>query len=475
MSRKEAPLVEVRAMGAPPLRTTSEHPFYARLRRRIWNNEERRYERVFDAPEWVEASRLTSNHFVAQLTDEGSGDEGKSLAFWYLIGRWLGDGWLVDHKRTSKIPQGKRGSRVTSRVHKAIICCAHEEAEELARRIAESGFTATASREQTVTKFHISSAELVEFLRPFGRGAANKRLPGFVFGLSREAQASLFRGWVESDGCTLPNGAIQGTTISERLGHGLARLARNALRRPVGLYLSKVPDTCTIEGRVVRQRSRYQLRISPSRHEGFYEEGFCWVPVRAVRSLDERADVFNIEVSDDNSYIANSYVVHNCEDTSAAGKGAGLNGARSGLWFEYRRVVSELRPPWVVVENVASGADLWVNAIQDELGGAGYVCFPVPIAAADCGAPHERARIFIIARNADSDSKPMVPEHGEAPAVRAPTRGLPGWAIRPSVRVDDGLPSRLDASLRAFGNAVVPQCAEVIGHIIRELAQAEEE
>ena len=44
-----------------------------------------------------------------------------------------------------------------------------------------------------------------------------------------------------------------------------------------------------------------------------------------------------------------------CQDVSTAGRGAGLEGERSGLWRDFRRVVSEVRPRFVVVENVASG------------------------------------------------------------------------------------------------------------------------
>jgi DNA (cytosine-5)-methyltransferase 1 len=159
-----------------------------------------------------------------------------------------------------------------------------------------------------------------------------------------------------------------------------------------------------------------------------------------------------------------------CQDVSSLGKRSGLSGARSGLWSEYRRVVSELKPTWVVIENVASGADLWFDSVRDDLGGAGYVSLPIPLEAADVGAPHERARVFIIARDANSNSEPVVPKHGETQAVRRASESFSGWSVHPSVRVDDGLPSRLDKNLRAFGNAVVPQCAEVIGHIVRELA-----
>jgi site-specific DNA-cytosine methylase len=85
-----------------------------------------------------------------------------------------------------------------------------------------------------------------------------------------------------------------------------------------------------------------------------------------------------------------------CQDISSAGKRAGLSGARSGLWFEYRRVVDELRPSWVVVENVASGASKWVDVVRESLEQFGYATLPVPLSASDCGAPHRRARIFIV-------------------------------------------------------------------------------
>jgi DNA (cytosine-5)-methyltransferase 1 len=86
-----------------------------------------------------------------------------------------------------------------------------------------------------------------------------------------------------------------------------------------------------------------------------------------------------------------------CQDVSSAGKRAGLTGARSGLWYEYRRLVSELSPSWVVVENVASGAKLWVDFVRADLAELGYDSLPIPLSAQDVGAPHRRERIFIVA------------------------------------------------------------------------------
>jgi DNA (cytosine-5)-methyltransferase 1 len=86
-----------------------------------------------------------------------------------------------------------------------------------------------------------------------------------------------------------------------------------------------------------------------------------------------------------------------CQDVSAAGKGAGLAGKRSGLWSEYRRIVSELRPEWVVVENVLGGATRWFDRVVCELEELGYGCLPIPLSAQDVGAPHLRRRVFIVA------------------------------------------------------------------------------
>lgn len=95
-----------------------------------------------------------------------------------------------------------------------------------------------------------------------------------------------------------------------------------------------------------------------------------------------------------------------CVDVSSAGPRTGLAGSRSGLWREFSRVVSEIRPEWVVVENVASGAKLWFDAVVLELERAGYDCLPLPVSAGAVGAPHRRARIFIVAHRqlaADAD------------------------------------------------------------------------
>jgi hypothetical protein len=71
-----------------------------------------------------------------------------------------------------------------------------------------------------------------------------------------------------------------------------------------------------------------------------------------------------------------------------------------------------------------------------------------------------------LACNANSDRKPMGTKHAQVAKLCSSTSRFPGWAELPRLSMVDGLPEEL----AAFGNAVVPQCAEVIGHLIQELS-----
>lgn len=86
-----------------------------------------------------------------------------------------------------------------------------------------------------------------------------------------------------------------------------------------------------------------------------------------------------------------------CQDVSGAGEGAGLAGARSGLWFVMRDIIGHCRPEGVIVENVASGKKRWLCQVRTDLHALGYRTRAVQISAADVGAPHLRERVFVLA------------------------------------------------------------------------------
>lgn len=160
-----------------------------------------------------------------------------------------------------------------------------------------------------------------------------------------------------------------------------------------------------------------------------------------------------------------------CQDISSANlTGRGLAGPRSGLWFEFARVVESMGPRWVIVENVASDAE-WVDPVVEELERIGYHCLPVPISTSDVGAPQSRPRIFVLARRVSvlhRSEQPTVGQYAEMESTPETQEYCHrGWPTQlgmvPSVH---GVSGRV---VRQLSNAVVPQCAEVIGHMIREI------
>ena len=91
-----------------------------------------------------------------------------------------------------------------------------------------------------------------------------------------------------------------------------------------------------------------------------------------------------------------------CQDISAAGRGAGITaGTRSGLWYEMARVIRDVRPRYVFVENVAALLGRGLDIVLGDLAGARFDAEWLTLSAAEVGASHKRARVFILAESPD--------------------------------------------------------------------------
>jgi DNA (cytosine-5)-methyltransferase 1 len=167
-----------------------------------------------------------------------------------------------------------------------------------------------------------------------------------------------------------------------------------------------------------------------------------------------------------------------CQDISVAGKGAGLGGARSGLWWEMWRLIQKLRPAWVLVENVPALRTRGADAILDALDSEGYACWPCVVGAEAIGAPHRRKRVWLVAHtyglelwkqcggSSGKGRKGKIITWNNGAARSMARHPQNAWAIEPDVgRVAYGIPARVDR-LRALGNAVVPANAEILGRAI---------
>ena len=186
-----------------------------------------------------------------------------------------------------------------------------------------------------------------------------------------------------------------------------------------------------------------------------------------------------------------------CQDLSVAGKGAGLEGARSGLFFELLRVVREVRPKWVYLENVPAITSRGLDRVLGALAELGFDAEWLVLSAADAGAPHLRKRWWCLARQAaDADDAGREEQRlaVAAPAQRDAAECSGGRATQRRLgRAPDGLAEWLDASargywaddwetqprlaqgqadrvarLRALGNGQVPQTAAMAFRILMQ-------
>jgi DNA (cytosine-5)-methyltransferase 1 len=187
-----------------------------------------------------------------------------------------------------------------------------------------------------------------------------------------------------------------------------------------------------------------------------------------------------------------------CQPFSSAGKRGGAEDDRY-LWPEMLRVISEVRPRWVIAENVdelATGklAPTFEHILSG-MEGEGYDVQSFIIPACSVDADHERYRLWILG-NTNSYREPAISEYDEAPRMQKIAQANPQsqrwqqcgwvelkkgrnqegclhiWPPEPGMdRVSDGIPNRMDRT-RGLGNAVVPQIPEMLGRMILQVEQS---
>ena len=202
-----------------------------------------------------------------------------------------------------------------------------------------------------------------------------------------------------------------------------------------------------------------------------------------------------------------------CQDISAAGKGAGITGERSGLWKEYARLIGEMRPRFVFAENSPLLRTRGLGVVLEDLAAMGYNARWGVLGAGAVGAPHKRDRIWVLAyteswgfkgsavANKSSQGQQFAERDCCEKLADAMHQGLQGdqftggadaqgrqksdgsatecsslwWHTDPAERTPEpavgrvahGVANRVDR-LKAIGNGQVPQCAAVAFNIISE-------
>lgn len=187
-----------------------------------------------------------------------------------------------------------------------------------------------------------------------------------------------------------------------------------------------------------------------------------------------------------------------CQDISAAGKGAGIDGERSGMWKEMARVICEVRPKFVFVENSPMLTHRGLDRVLADLANMGFDAEWGVLGASDIGAKHHRKRIWIVARqrkvlpysnDRQFGGQQQQKSNAETGGNMANSNNSIGgggrrwfgsdknsqnqWNLHTifnqpePLRVADGVAARVDR-LKAIGNGQVPQVAAVAWQLLME-------
>ena len=158
-----------------------------------------------------------------------------------------------------------------------------------------------------------------------------------------------------------------------------------------------------------------------------------------------------------------------CQDISTAGgpNRKGLEGERSGLWREMARIIGEILPRFVLVENSPALTFRGLGVVLGDLASMGYDAKWGVVSAADAGARHERERIWIVAYNRDADKNAAVTQRGiyepGKESFRVMSEGLSPEPVMG--RKVDGLAGWMDR-LNRLGNGQVPAVVCLAWHLL---------
>lgn len=418
--KRESEVVELQGLGHWGLVATDDHPFLAsRLRLKYYPHKERGdghwYETLLTEPEWTKAKDMKGKQWLSHATYpyddiptmEFRGNESirgqvfnlNDPSFWWIVGAWVGDGWVryedgEDHAKN-------RGT--------VFICSSHEQSGLLEERMQNARIKYSRNQERTTTRFSIHSRPFCRWLTDFfGKYAHGKTIPYWLLGQDEVIRNSFLDGYIFADGyrnhpATYNKPVVNTSTVSPNLAVGLRMLGISLGYSVTVKRYERKREKATIENRTVNERPSYSIRMSTSeRHSRYVDSSGIKYRTGLVRNVISHSDVrlvYDITVDEDESFIADGIIVHNCPNFSNAkanGKETDNDIALSAKVAEY---IAYHLPDVFTLENVYKyrQSKSW-QVIAKTLHDNGYLFNYWHVNMADYGVPQTRKRMIVIAR-----------------------------------------------------------------------------
>jgi len=286
----------LKVTGAFDIQTTPDHPFYVKKFKYIGF----KYNLHYEEPQWISAKDIKPKDKVALFKHKlGNVDYDKNVA--YLVGRYIGDGW-------------------TSR-DRSYICCGFKEKDYLNEKFKLANIKYSITDYRIVNQFNVwtENTEFLRLIRLCGSNALQKKIAPEIFDWNKESLLALLKGYLDADGSET-NETFKVNTSSIYLANDLLILLR-ALDYLPTCYFNKRQGKQKIENRIVNVNNRYEIYFykdkgANSRYcKKDEENNIVWTRARQVNKKTHLETVYNLKVTDNNTFIANGIIVHNCGGT----------------------------------------------------------------------------------------------------------------------------------------------------------------
>jgi site-specific DNA-cytosine methylase len=470
----------VKGYGHPGIACSTGHPFYVKRRSDVWNNNARRIDISYSGAEWRKAKDIkpdadywgvpTSYESLNIPEMRKHSRKGHVLPIdkrlLWLAGRYVGDGW----------------TRLTDTRAELVITCGAQDIEGLSllldmwkrsgQRCKDGELAWSFRKVRTGGQFSTNCRSLVEWLRGnFGHLSDCKTIPAWLLGAEKDLREAFLTGYISADG-HVRGGLTEISTVSKRLAYGIKSLAASLGYSPrVYFYLDPNDE---IEGRKVDAKPSYKVKwmdeVDFKHRQTFIKDDILWSPIKETEKTGLVKPFYNISVAEDETYIAEGIIVHNCKHFSRAKGNKPVEHKIRGLsWVILKWAMSEVAPRCIFMENVEE-IQTWGPLIEDADGksrpdpkhsgetfkafvgmlsdgvapdcpalaeaceflgiergsadeqrltnGLGYKVDYRTLRACDYGAPTIRKRFYLIARN---DGQPIVfpkPTHGKGKGLK---------------------------------------------------------
>jgi intein/homing endonuclease len=311
---------------------TEEHPFYVREKTQKWNITNHKYDITFKKAEWKKASELTlndyygmvinTNNIIPEFTFEKKVNKSKKiketivlndLNMYYMMGYFVGDGWIEETNKSD----GRSAHKIRFAINNKDEC---EVLEKITKILPITDKKCDTGK---CKKFGCANSTWYTILKEFGKYAHGKIIPEWIHDAPKEHIQEFINGYMKADGNVCKDGSLRITTVSYNLAYGLQRLYLK-LGHISSVQKTVRPKTYVIQGRTVNQRDTYNVNVYLNKirnYSSFIEDNYVWFAPFKIHSKEStHIQVYNFEVENDNSYIVENTIVHNCQGFSRGGK-----------------------------------------------------------------------------------------------------------------------------------------------------------